>query len=214
LPLLEPAIVMPLANRQLFLEGLNDLFALGDELVEALRAVDEAAVPAGYRIPEPDKTKVEGGSVWSFAIPDAGLDEQLKPAIAVGDAAVAFTLVPGQAARLLPDRKLETAAELSAFTEPLAGAAAVDFPALVDAVEPWIVYFTRYGCVLQQEGVVDPDAELSADDETEQASEALEHVEVVLKAARCLKAAVAETAIRDGATVTRWRNIIRDMPKR
>lgn len=214
LPLLEPAIVLPLKDRKLFVDGLNDLFALGDELVEGIRRVDVDAVPAGYQIPAPEKTAVEGGSVWSFALPAAGLDEQLGPAIAVGDEAVAFTLAPGQAARLLPARKLDTASALPAFAEPLASAAAVDFPALVDAIEPWIVYFTRYGCVQQRDAWVDPDEELSADDETAEATEALEHVDVALAAARCLKAAVAETSIRDGATVTHWRNVIRDMPKR
>ncbi len=214
LPLLEPAIVLPLKDRKLFVAGLNDLFALGDELVAGLRRIDEDAIPADYAIPEPEKTKVEGGSVWSFAIPEAELDEQLQPAIAVGDKAAVFTLVPGQAGRLLPDHKLETAADLADFAKPLAGAAAVDFPALVDAIEPWVVYLTRYGCVQQAEGWVDPDRELSADDETEEAAEALVHVKVVLEAARCLQAAAAETATRDDATVTHWRNIIRDMPKR
>ena len=214
LPLLEPAIVLPLKDRKLFVEGLNDLFALGDELVESVRRIDGDAVPAGYRIPEPEKATVEGGSVWSFALAGAGLDEQLRPAIAVGDEAVAFTLAPAQAARLLPARKLETAAALSAFAEPLAGAAALDVPALVDAIEPWIVYLTRYGCVQEREAWVDADKELTADDETAEATEALEHVDVVLEAARCLKAAVAETSMRDGATVTHWRNVIRDLPKR
>jgi hypothetical protein len=214
LPLLEPAIVLPLADRQLFLDGLNDMFALGDELVDALRRIDESAVPPGYRIPEPEKSKLDGGTVWAFAIPETGLDEQVKPAIAVGEEVVAFTLVPGQAARILPRRKLETAAELSAFADPLAGAAAIDVPALVDAIEPWIVYLTRYGCVQQRDGWVDPDEDLSADDETEEAAEALQHVKVVLEAARCLKAAVAETAAREDATVTHWRNLIRDLPNR
>jgi hypothetical protein len=214
LPLLEPAIVLPLADRKLFVEGLNDLFALGDDLVAAMRKFDADAVPAGYEVPAPTKTKVEGGSVWSFAIPDAGLDKELAPAIAVGDKAAVFSLVPAQAGRMLVERKLETGSALATFQEPLAGAAAVDFPALVDALEPWIVYFTRYGCVQQRDGEVDPDTELSKADQNDQATEALEHVKVVLEAARCLKAAAVETAPRDGATVTHWRNLIRDLPKR
>jgi hypothetical protein len=214
LPLLEPAIVLPLADRKLFVEGLNDLFELGDDVVAALRKFDADAVPAGYEVPAPTKTKVEGGSVWSFAIPDAGLDKELAPAIAVGDKAAVFSLVPAQAGRMLVERKLETGSALATFQQPLAGAAAVDFPALVDALEPWIVYFTRYGCVQQRDGEVDPDAELSKADENDQATEALEHVKVVLEAARCLKAAAVETAPRDGATVTHWRNLIRDLPKR
>jgi len=214
LPILEPAIVLPLADRKLFVEGLNDLFELGDDAVAALRKFDPDAVPAGYEVPEPTKTKVDGGSVWSFAIPDAGLDGQFAPAIAVGDEAAVFSLAPAQAGRLLTSRKLETGAELAGFKEPLAAAGALDFPALVDAIEPWIVYFTRYGCVQQRDGEVDPDTELSNADENAQATEALEHVKVFLEAARCLKSAVVETAPRDGAMVTHWRNLIRDLPQR
>lgn len=213
LPLLEPAIVLPITDRKLFVEGLNDLFELGDDVVAAMRKFDPDAVPEGYEVPAPTKLKVDGGSVWSFAIPDAGLDQELAPAIAVGDKAAVFSLVPAQAGRMLVPRKLETGAALATFQEPLAAAAAVDFPAVVDAIEPWITYFTRYGCVQQRDGEVDPDAELSQADENAPATEALEHVKVVLEVARCLKAAVVETAPRDGATVTHWRNLIRDLPK-
>jgi len=214
LPILEPAIVLPLKDRKLFVSGLNDLFALGDKLVVALRRIDPTAVPAGYRIPDPEKSNVDGGTVWAFALPNAGVDEQVKPAIAVSDSAVAFTLVPGQAARILSACKLETAADVSDFARPLAAAGALDGPALIDALEPWIVYLTRYGSVQQRDGFVNPDRKLSADDETAEATEALEHVDVILDAARCLKAAAADTSLRDGAAVTHWRNIIRDMPKK
>jgi hypothetical protein len=59
---------------------------------------------------------------------------------------------------------------------------------------------------------VDADEELSAEDETAEAKEALEHVAVALEVAKCFRAATAETAIVDEATVTHWRNVIRDMP--
>jgi hypothetical protein len=213
LPLIEPAIVLPIADRKLFVEGLNDLFELGDDVVAAVRKLDPDAVPEGYEVPAPTKAKVEGGSVWSFPLTEAGLGQEVAPAIAVGDKAAVFSLVPAQAGRMLVSRKLETGAALATFQQPLAAAAAVDFPAVVDAIAPWIVYFTRYGCVQQRDGMVDPGAELSQTDENAEATEALEHVKVVLEVARCLKAAVAETAPRDGATVTHWRNLIRDLPK-
>lgn len=213
LPLLEPAIVLPLADRKLFVEGLNDFFAWGDKLVAALRKVDPDAVPAGYRIPEPTREKVAGGSIWSFAIPDARLDKQVRPAIGVADAAAVFTLVPGQAARLLEPARLETGAALSQFGDPLAAAAALDFAKLIDAIEPWIVYATRLGSVAAREGSVDADTELSADDLAPEAREALDAATTVLQVARCLEQAVAETRLEDNAAVTRWRNVIRDLPQ-
>ena len=212
LPLLEPAIVLPLADPKLFREGMSDLFTLADELVDAARKMDPDAVPAAYEVPEPEKAKVAAGSIWSFALPQSGLDEQLRPAIGVGDKAAVFSLVPAQAGRLLAAGRIETGSQLATFQEPLAGAAALDFAGLVDALRPWIVYVTRYGCAQQRDGSVDADEELTADDETAAAKEALAHVAVALEVAKCFRAATAETSITDEATVTHWRNVIRDLP--
>ena len=212
LPLLEPAILLPLADRKLFIEGLNDLFALGDEFVARIRKLEPDAVPADYRIPEPEKLKLEQGTVWSFALTGTGLDEQIQPAIVVGDDVVAFTLVPGQAPRLLAAKPVETAANLADFAQPLIGVAAIDVARFVDAIEPWVVYLTRYGSVQQREGDVDPSLELTAGTETPEVAEALDHVKVVLEVARCLRAAAATTAFEKDAIVTHWRNEIQDLP--
>jgi len=214
LPLLEPAIVLPLADRKQFVSGLNDLFALADEVVAATRRMNPDAVPAGYEVPEPTKTKVDGGAVWSFPLAASGLDDQLQPAIGVGDEAVVFTLGPQQAGRMITAAPLETGRRLTRFDEPLTAAAAVDVAMFFDAVAPWVRYVARYASVQDRDGTVDPDAELSADDENEQTREALEHVRVVFDVLKTLKAAVAETAFREEALVTHWRNVIRDLPQR
>jgi hypothetical protein len=169
-------------------------------------------MPETYRIPEPDRAKSDGGSVWSWALANAGLDEQIRPAIGVGDEVVVLSLVPKQAGRMLAESGLETGTQLTKFDEPLAAAAAVDVAGLIDAARPWVVYLTRYGCVQQREGEVDPRRQLSADDETPEAKDALEHVAVILEALKSLRVAVAETSYREGALVTHWRNVIRDMP--
>ena len=41
-----------------------------------------------------------------------------------------------------------------------------------------------------------------------------EQFQVVLDACRCLKAGVAEHTIESGVTITRWKNLIEDMPAR
>jgi hypothetical protein len=212
LPIVEPGIVLPVADPKLFKDGLNDLFALADEFTEAVRELDPRAMPETYRIPEPDRAKSDGGSVWSWALANAGLDEQIRPAIGVGDEVVVLSLVPKQAGRMLAESGLETGTQLTKFDEPLAAAAAFDVAGLIDAARPWVVYLTRYGCVQQREGEVDPRRQLSADDETPEAKDALEHVAVILEALKSLRVAVAETSYREGALVTHWRNVIRDMP--
>jgi len=212
LTLLEPAIVLGLSDPKLFREGLSDLFELSDEFVDAVREVNPDAVPAEYRVPEPVKSKVEGGTLWSFALPGSGLDEKVQPSIGVGDDAAVLSLVPRQVGRLLTDTRLETGKRLTTFEEPLEAAAALDVAGFIDSLQPWLVYLTRYGCVAQRDGSVDPGEELGPDDENPQAKDALEQGKVVLEALKSLRVAVAETAVQDGAAVTHWRNVIRDMP--
>lgn len=210
LPVVEPAIVLPLADAKLFRDGLSDLFELSDELVDALRKMSPDAVPAGYRVPEPSKEKVEGGTVWSFAMPSVGVDGQIQPAIGVGEKAAVFSFVPAQAGRMLNANRLETGVS-GAFEEPLATAAALDLAGIFSALEPWVVYAARYASVQQREGEVDPDEELDADDESDETKEVLQHVGVAFEVARCLRSAVAETKFKDGALVTHWQNVIRDL---
>lgn len=212
LPLVEPALALPLVDPKLFREGLSDIFALSDELVAAIRRLDPEAVRPDYRVPDPEKQKVDAGAVWTFPLPNAGLDEQVRPTIGVGENAAVFSLVPAQAVRMLGANRLETGSSQADFEEPLAGAAALDFAGVVDAVRPWVLYAVRYGCALQREGRLDSDEDLAADDETEQAKEALEVAGAVLEAAKCFRSAVAMSTVQDDALVTHWRNVIRDLP--
>lgn len=212
LPLTEPAIVLGLDDPKLFREGLSDIFALGDELVDAVREIDPDSVPADYRIKDPEKTKAEAGTVWSWALDSTGLDDQIRPAIGVGEHVAVLSMVPKQATRLLADSKLETGSQLTKFEEPLAGAAALDSAGFIDAIQPWIVYLTRLGCVQQREGEIDRETILTKDVENEQATDALAQVAKVCEVLKCLRVAVAEAAIKGDATVTHWRNVIRDLP--
>ena len=212
LPLVEPAIVLGLADPKLFREAMSDLFELSDEVVDAVREMNPDALPAEYRVPEPVKNKVEGGTLWSYPLANSGLDEKVQPSIGVGESAAVLSLVPKQAGRLLLKTRLETGSRLAKFEEPLVGAAALDWAGLIDAIQPWAVYFTRYGCVQQRDGNVDPESELGPDDENEQAKDALAQAKVVFEAIKSLRVAVAETAVQSDAMVTHWRNVIRDMP--
>lgn len=212
LPLTEPAIVLGLDDPKLFREGLSDIFALGDELVDAVREIDPDSVPADYRIKDPEKTKAEAGTIWSWALESTGLDDQIRPAIGVGEHVAVLSMVPKQATRLLADAKLETGSQLTKFEEPLAGAAALDSAGFIDAIQPWIVYLTRLGCVQQREGEIDRETILTKDVENEQATDALAQVAKVCEVLKCLRVAVAEAAIKGDATVTHWRNVIRDLP--
>jgi hypothetical protein len=214
LPIVEPAIVLGLADAALFKEGLNDLFELADKLVNVIREEDPSAVPAGYRIPDPVEATVDGGTVWSFPIPPAKLAKEIAPAIGLGKDVVVFSLTTGQAGRLLTATDLETGAALGNFEKPLGTVAAADLPALIDVIEAWLVFGARYASVQMREGMVDADVELSSSDTSPMIAPFFEQLQVGLEACRCLKACVAEQTVEQGVTVTRWKNLIEDMPAR
>lgn len=213
LPLAEPAIVLGVSDPKGFQDGINDLFDLADELIDTVRRFSPNSVPEGYRIPDPERKKTEAGTIWSFAIPKSGLDEQIRPSIALGADAVAFALVSAQAERLLAKKPLKTPVESGAFEKPLAVAAAFDNAGLVAAIEPWVAYGLRYASVWRRDGDVDADETLDAADEDESTKDILAQTRVVFDVLKCFRGAAAETSVEKDARVTRWRNSIRDLPE-
>jgi len=211
LPLLEPAIVLPLADEKRFRSGLSDIFEIADEAVAALRRLNTEGLPADYRVPTPIKEKVESGTVWTFPVPAAGVDAAVAPAIGVGAKAAVFSLVPRQADRLLAAARLQTSPG-ERFGEPLASAAVVDVAGTLETLRPWIVYGARFVSVSQRDGIVSADTDLTADDETPQVREVVETVSGILDACQCLRSAVKETTTTGDAVVTDWRAVVRDMP--
>ena len=212
LPIVAPAIAVKLDDPKLFREGLSDLFALADDLVEEIRALNPDSLPDGYRIPEPSKSKVDGGALWTFALPNAGLDDQIEPTIGIGEDVAVFSLLPTQATRMLLRKPQETGAALSRFGEPLSVAAAADGPGLIDLIEPWVDYAVRVGVLQQRNGFVDNDSTIGPEGDDDRMRDILRHTGVVFEALRCIRGTVAEATTRSEATVFHWQNVIRDLP--
>ena len=212
LPIVAPAIAVKLDDPKLFREGLSDLFALADDVVEEIRALNPDALPDGYRIPEPSKSKVDGGALWTFALPNAGLDDQIEPTIGIGEDVAVFSLLPKQASRMLLRQPQETGATLSRFGEPLSVAAAADGPGLIDLIEPWVEYAVRVGVLQQRNGFVDNDSTIGPEDDDDRMRDILRQTGVVFEALRCIRVTVAEATTRSDATVVHWQNVIRDLP--
>ena len=212
LPIVAPAFAVKLDDPKLFREGLSDLFALADDLVEEIRTLNPESVPEGYRIPDPSKSKIDGGALWTFAVPQAGLDDQIEPTIGIGEDVAVFSLLPKQATRMLVRTTQSTGSELSRFEEPLAAAAAADVAGFVDLLEPWVEYIARVGVLQQRNGFVDGNATIGPDGDDDRMRDILLHTGVVLDAMRCLRVTAGEAQTRSDATVTHWRNVIRDLP--
>ncbi len=209
LPLIEPAIVLSLDDDKLFREGLSDVFALSDKLLSVIREIDEDAIPSEYRIPDPEEQDAEEGKLWTFALPESGLDEQIQLSIGVGKNAAVFSFTPKQAQRILAGSPLQLKGDLSGN---LAAAAILDWVAFANVIEPWATYVIRCGGIQQEKGNLDPSQTIGPDSETDEVTDALEQLATIFDVFRCLKSATAKTSIEEDATVTRWQNRIEDLP--
>ena len=209
LPLFEPAIVLSLDDEKLFREGLSDIFALSDKLLNVIREIDDDSIPSEYRIPDPEEKDAEGGTLWTFALPESGLDEQIQLSIGIGKNAAVFSFLPEQAERILARSPLQLEGD---FSQNLAAAAILDWVAFANAIEPWATYVIRCGGVQQEKGRLDPDSTIGPDSETDEVTDALEQLATIFDVFRCLKSAAAKTSIVEDATVTRWQNRIEDLP--
>lgn len=210
LPLIEPAIVLSLDDDKLFREGLSDIFALSDKVLSVIREIDEDDnIPSEYRIPDPEEKDAEGGNLWTFALPESGLDEQIQLSIGVGKNAAVFSFTPTQAERILTSSPLQLEGD---FSQNLAAAAILDWVAFANLLEPWATYVIRCGGMQQEKGRLDPDSTIGPDSETEEVTDALEQLATIFDVVRCLKSATAKTSIEEDATVTRWQNRIEDLP--
>jgi len=212
LPLVEPAVALRLSDAKLFRAGLSDLFEIADDFVDLTRSLNPGSVPEGYRIPDPEKSDIEGGALWVFSLERTGIDGQVSPSIAISDSTAVFSLVPKQAGRMLAATQQRTGAPLATFGEPLAGAAALDVAGLVDVVEPWLLYFFRVGMLQQRNGFVDGSSVAGPDLDEGQFKDGITAMGVIFDALRCIRLAVAETSTRSDATVVHWRNLIQDLP--
>ena len=210
LPLFEPAIVLSLDDEKLFREGLSDIFALSDNLLNVIREIDDDSFPSEYRIPDPEEKDAEGGTIWTFTLPEkSGLDEQVRLSIGIGENAAVFSFLPEQAERILASSPLQLEGD---FSQNLAAAAILDWVAFANAIEPWATYVIRCGGVQQEKGKLDPDSTIGPDSETDEVTDALEQLATIFNVFRCLKSATAKTSIEEDATVTRWQNRIEDLP--
>src|SRR5262249_10305279 len=107
LPMLEIAFVRTVTDSGKVLAAFKDYRTLVNDIL-AKAAEFGATVPPGG-VPKPQETKVGPGTAYSWPLPDAGQDEQIRPNIALSDKAMVLSLSLKQSERLLTAMPLATA---------------------------------------------------------------------------------------------------------
>ena len=196
LPMAEIAFIVGVSDADELKEAGKAYWSIAKDAVEALKEFDESEVPEDFELPAPEETETDDGTVFTWAAPsEAKLDDQIALSIAVGDHVAAIASSPNLAERVLTETPWEGFAVGDA-EEPRAVAAGLDFPALIDAITPWIDYGVRVSVNGEEAASEDP-----ADDDS-QAGEILDQVHTGLEVLKCFRGVWSETVKEDGVWMT------------
>lgn len=196
LPMAEIAFIVGVSDADELKEAGKAYWSIAEDAVEALKEFDESEVPEDFELPAPEETETDDGTLYTWAAPsEAKLDDQIALSIAVGDHVAAIASSPNLAERVLTETPWEGFAVGDA-EEPRAVAAGLDFPALIDAITPWVDYGVRVSVNGEEAASEDP-----ADDDS-QAGEILDQVHTGLEVLKCFRGVWSETVKEDGVWMT------------
>ncbi len=195
LPMLEPAFVFGVSDSQLLVKAFSEYRTLANDFAKELRKLKDDTPE--FTIPEPQISKIKGGTMYSYPLPAQWmLDGKLLPNAAVGQKVAVLTISEEHSARLLTATPLKAdGGPLADTSKKMSAASYVAWPGMVDFVSSWFEYgvdqvpgfgaFSKEDVMKQAKGVFD-----------------------VLKV---FKTTTSATFLQGEATVTHSETIIRDL---
>ncbi|HZU37024.1 MAG TPA: hypothetical protein VFA18_13980 [Gemmataceae bacterium] len=212
LPMLEDAMLLGVSDSDKLRKALSEYRTIINELLAKIRDF----VPPGHDVPEiqvpqPRSEQSPTGNLFIFSLPkEWGLDPQVAPTL--GLSRNVFVVTPSQAytQRLLASKPLKTdGGPLANLNRPLGAAAYCNWPALIDALTPWV----EFGISMIPEDQIR--LPLAGDNATGKNAkeEILREVRVVLEVLKCFRGFTSAT-YRDGdAQVTHSESLYKDVAR-
>lgn len=141
LTLPELAIACPLADRDQFLAGCQDLYDVFDAAVELVRDVNPDSVPADYRVPRPrEETVGEATSYYYQELSDAVKLPGFKPQLLVTESAIVIGYSDSQVREMMTAKPLTKRPAWLTEETPTAAVSYLDYAGLLAAMRPWLHY--------------------------------------------------------------------------
>jgi hypothetical protein len=201
MPMLEVGVLLGLSDPKKFSAALKEYRTTINELYAKVREASQDNIPE-FKIPASEVEKGKNGNLHYYPLPEeAGLDKQVQPVMGIGKKLAVFCLSKQHAERLLSDTPLKAESGPLARKGNVVGVAMLNFPAFVDAIEPWV----EFGV---QATVGAPDPETAK----KMSEEILKQVRVGLKVLRAFKGFTAVTYVEDDALVTHSETVFKDVP--
>lgn len=199
LPVPELGLVLAIRDPERFVKALADYRQLVEDAVRVVRELAPDADIPEFKFPQAETIKKGDGTLYTYPLPEhLGLDQRIRPVIAVGKTVATFTLSAEHAERLLAKKPLKTReTTLADPNKPLLGASVVDWAGILEAALPWIEYGVR---------------QANAEEEGEKkAQEIMSQVKMVVQVLQVYKGTVSVSYPEEGRIVRHSISIIRDL---
>lgn len=141
LPMLEPAILFSVTNREKLKQGAADVRSIFNDSMKLVQKLHPEDIPE-IHWPAPESRKIDDADLFWYAFPDeAKLDARLRPSAALGKNICALAVSNEHAIRLLQLTPLNIDSKpLADLKRPLSGATIFHMAGLLDTAVPWVTY--------------------------------------------------------------------------
>ncbi len=152
LPLPEFAMACKLDDRDLFMEGCEELYGVFDQIVELVREFNPEEVPADYSVPRPREAEAGATTAYYYdelsnVVPLAGF----RPQLMVSNEAIVIGYSDRQVRDMIAKQRLKTRPAWMTDETPVAAVSYVDFSGIFAAIRPWVKYgLTQTGLPLDE----------------------------------------------------------------
>jgi hypothetical protein len=212
LPMLEMALVLGVSDADKLRKALGEYRTIFNEMLAKAKdfAPPGKEVP-NLQIPKPQTEKAEAGELYVFSLPkDWGLDAQVAPTAGVSQSVFAVALSRAHAERLLASKPLKaTGGPLANAKRPLGAATYCDWPALIDALAPWVEF--GLAAIPADEIHLPLEGDLANGEKAR--DEIRREARVVLEVLKCFRGYTSVTYKEDGAQVTHYESVYKDLEK-
>lgn len=203
LPMLELGLVLGVSDAEKLKKGCSEYVAVARKLLDAVREAAPDVLPP-FKFPQAIVKKTGEATTYRYPqLQELGVDKQLAPSAGLTKRVAVLSTSPGLVQRVLKRRPASLVPGLlSDRSRALAAASYLNWPALVDAVTPWVDYgFAQY-------------AKAAGNPMTEADTNAiLDQVHTGLTILKCFRGSSAATYREGNAMVTHTESVLRDLKK-
>ena len=102
MPMIEPALLLGVSDAALLEKAFREYWAIGNALVDVVRGIEGATIPADFKIPSAKAITTSQGTIYAYALPKPwGVDPKVLPNAGLARDVVAISLSREHTQRLL-----------------------------------------------------------------------------------------------------------------